>query len=155
MDISKCESCTEDCPQAQVRHEAAIGRMYAMRELAKSAPYWDGLFDERDIPKITPARLRELVEADRDGRCVVLPVLPDLRPGVRGSEIFILLDSGEIVEDTVYSISIGPNSSGELNLIFFTFDSGEFETADIGKHIFWDVESAQKAASSLKGEPSC
>lgn len=73
MDISTCESCTEDCPQAQGRYEAAIGRMYAMRELAKSAQYWDGLFDESDKPKITPARLRELVEADLDGRCVVLP----------------------------------------------------------------------------------
>ena len=155
MDISKCESCTEDCPQAQMRYEAAVGRMYAMRELTKSAQYWDGLFDESDKPKITPARLRELVEADQAGRCVVLPVLPALRPGVRGSEIFILLDSGKIVEDAVCDISIGPNSRGEMNFVFSTFDSGDFETADIGKHIFWDVESAQKAASSLKGEPPC
>lgn len=155
MDISKCESCTEDCPQAQGRHEAAVGRMYAMRELTKSAQYWGGLFDKSDKPKITPARLRELVEADQAGRCVVLPVLPDLRPGCRSSEIFILLDSGEIVEDNVYNISIGPNSRGEMNFVFSTFESGDFETADIGKHIFWDVEAARQTASSLKGEPSC
>lgn len=74
MYISKCEACMEECPQAQGRHEAAVGRMYAMRELAKCAPYWDSLFDENEEPKITPARLRELVEADREGRCVVLPV---------------------------------------------------------------------------------
>ena len=73
MDISKCEACMEECPQAQGRHEAAVGRMYAMRELAKCAPYWDSLFDENEEPKITPARLRELVEADREGRCVVPP----------------------------------------------------------------------------------
>lgn len=73
MYISKCEACMEECPQAQGRHEAAVGRMYAMRELAKCAPYWDSLFDENEEPKITPARLRDLVEADRDGRCVVLP----------------------------------------------------------------------------------
>lgn len=118
--------------------------------------YWrlkleeDILGDDYDLD-----RLRELVEADRDGRCVMLPVLPDLRPGCRSSEIFILLDSGEIVEDNVYNISIGPNSRGEMNFVFSTFESGDFETADIGKHIFWDVESAQKAASSLKGEPPC
>ena len=74
MYISKCETCTEDCPQAQGRHEAAVGRMYAMRELAKCAPYWDVLFDENDNPKTTPDRLCEMVEADRDGRVVVLPV---------------------------------------------------------------------------------
>ena len=73
MYISKCEACMEECPQAQGRHEAAVGRMYAMRELAKCAPYWDSLFDENEEPKITPARLRELVEADRDGRVNILP----------------------------------------------------------------------------------
>ena len=46
--------------------------------------YWrlklveDILGDDYDLD-----RLRELVEADRDGRCVMLPVLPDLRPGCR------------------------------------------------------------------------
>ena len=100
-------------------------------------------------------RLRELVEADRAGRCMVLPVIPALRPGTRGSEIFIPLDSGEIVEDGVCDILIGPNSRGEMNFIFSTFDSGDFETADVGKRIFWDVEAAQQAASSLKGEPPC
>lgn len=155
VDISECEACTEDCPQAQGRHEAATGRMYAMRDLAKCAPYWASLFDESDKPKITPDRLRELVEADRAGRCVVLPVLPALRPGSRGSEIFILLDSGEIAEDDVHDISIGLNSRGEMNVVFSTFDSGDFETADVGKRIFWDIKSAQQAASSLKGEPPC
>ena len=100
-------------------------------------------------------RLRELVEADRAGRCVVLPVLPALRPGTCGSEIYILLDSGEIVEDGVCDIWIGLNNSGKLTLNFSTFDSEDFETADIGKRIFWDVESAQQAASRLKGEPPC
>lgn len=76
VDISKCEACHEDCPQAQGRHEAALGRMYAMHELVKCAPYWDALFDENELPKITPDRLRELVEADRDGRCWVLPFAP-------------------------------------------------------------------------------
>lgn len=38
---------------------------------SKCAPYWDALFDENEQPQITPDRLRELVEADRDGRCVV------------------------------------------------------------------------------------
>lgn len=73
VDIAKCEACTEVCPQVHARHEAATGRMYAMRELAKCAPYWDVLFDENEKPKVTPDRLRELVEADREGRCKIHP----------------------------------------------------------------------------------
>lgn len=122
---------------------------YSGKEANRVSVYED-LLDGYDIE-----RLRELVEADRAGRCVVLPVLPALSPGVCGSEIYILLDSGEIVEDCVNDILIGLNSRGEMNFIFSTFDSGDFETADVGKRIFWDVESAQQAASSLKGEPPC
>lgn len=73
MDMTKCEVCTEDCPQAKAKHEAATGRMYAMHELGKCAPYWEALFDEDGKPRINSDRLRELVEADKDGRCVVLP----------------------------------------------------------------------------------
>lgn len=122
---------------------------YSGKEANRVSVYED-LLDGYDIE-----RLRELVEADRSGRCMVLPVIPALRPGTRGSEIFILLDSGEIVEDGVCDILIGPNSKGEMNFIFSTFDSGDFETADVGKRIFWDVEAAQQAASSLKGDPPC
>lgn len=125
-------------------------RKYAMEFYWRLKLVEDILGDDYDLD-----RLRELVEADRAGRCMVLPVLPALRPGTRGSEIFILLDSGEIVEDGVCDILIGPNSRGEMNLIFSTFDSGDFETADVGKRIFWTVEAAQQAASSLKGEPPC
>ena len=125
-------------------------RKYAMEFYWRLKLVEDILGDDYDLD-----RLRELVEADRDGRCVVLPVLPALRPGTCGSEIYILLDSGEIVEDCVNDILIGLNSRGEMNFVFSTFDSGDFEIADIGKHIFWTVEAARQAASSLKGEPPC
>ena len=125
-------------------------RKYAMEFYWRLKLVEDILGDDYDLD-----RLRELVEADRDGRCVVLPVLPALRPGTCGSEIYILLDSGEIVEDNVCDIWIGLNNSGKLTLNFSTFDSDDYETADVGKRIFWDVEAAQQAASSLKGEPPC
>lgn len=134
--------CTRDCHKPEpCRIPKLIHRLAEIEDI---------LGDEYDL-----GCLRELVEADRAGRCVVLPVLPALRPGSRGSEIFILLDSGEIAEDAVHDISIGLNSRGEMNVVFSTFDSGDFETADIGKRIFWDIKSAQQAASSLKGEPPC
>ena len=28
----KCENCTEKCPQAEMVHQAALGRMYATKE---------------------------------------------------------------------------------------------------------------------------
>lgn len=124
MYISKCEACMEECPQAQGRHEAAVGRMYAMRELAKCAPYWDSLFDENEEPKITPGRLRELVEADREGRCVVLPCK---------------------VGDTVYQVDdIRVYALEVRNLIY---DAGilAFDESTIGKTVFLTRAEAEAA----------
>lgn len=94
--------------------------------------------------------LRELTEAVRAKRCFALPVLPSLRPGITSSEVFILLDSGEIVTDTVGNILIAPDDSGDIKIMFDTFDSGYFYDDDDGKRIFWKIEDAQKAAAALK-----
>lgn len=106
----------------------------------------DILGDSYDLDK-----LRELLEAVRAKRCFALPVLPDLRPGITSSEVFILLDSGEIVTDTVGNILIAPDDSGDIKMMFDTFDSGYFDDDDVGKRIFWRIEDAQKAAAALKG----
>lgn len=95
-------------------------------------------------------RLRELLESVRAKRCFALPVLPSLRPGITSSEVFILLDSGEIVTDTVGGIFIAPDDSGNIKIMFDTFDSGYFDDDDVGKRIFWTLEDAQKAAAALK-----
>ena len=114
---------------------------------------WDRLKSIEDIlgDNYDLDRLRELVGADRAERCFISPVLPDLRPGIASSECFILLDSGEIVSDNVCSILIGPDGSGEVNMLFDTLDSGLFDADDIRKRIFWKIEDAQKAAAALKG----
>lgn len=96
-------------------------------------------------------KLRELLEAVRAKKCFTFPVVPSLRPGLPGSEVFILLDSGEIVTDTVGDILIAPDDSGDIKIIFDTFDSGYFDDDDVGKRIFWKLEDAQKAAAALKG----
>lgn len=114
---------------------------------ARLAAIEDILGDSYDLDK-----LRELADAVRAKRCFALPVLPDLRPGITSSECFILLDSGEIVSDNVCSINIGPNSDGEVVMLFETFEYGDFDDDDVGKHIFWKFEDAQKAASALKGK---
>lgn len=93
-------------------------------------------------------RLRELVEADKLGRCVILGVKPDLRPGVNVSRCFIVDDDGEIIEDNVFSAEVGPDSSGKMNVIYNTFDSGDFEEGEVGHRVFWDENSAKKASEA-------
>lgn len=105
----------------------------------------DILGDDYDLD-----RLRELAEAVRAKRLFAIPVLPSLQPGLNGSEVFILSDSGEIVQDNVCSIEIGPNSSGEVDMLFATFDNCDFDYDDVGKRIFWKIEDARKAAAALK-----
>lgn len=93
-------------------------------------------------------RLRELVAADKDGRCVLLPVKPNLKPGVEESRCFILLDNGEFVDDNVYNVSIGPDNNCKMNTIYSTFDFGDFELSEVGHRIFWDENNVREAAES-------
>lgn len=93
-------------------------------------------------------RLRELVEADKSERCVILGVVPDLRPGVNVSACFIVEDDGEIIEDNVYCAEVGPDSSGKMNVIYNTFDSGDFGLSEVGHRIFWDENAARKASKA-------
>lgn len=93
-------------------------------------------------------RLRELVEADKSERCVILGAKPDLRQGVNVSRCFIVEDDGGIIEDNVYSAEIGPDSSGKMNVIYNTFDSGDFELSEVGSRIFWDENTAKKASKA-------
>lgn len=91
-------------------------------------------------------RLRELMEADKSERCVILGAKPDLRQGVNVSRCFIVNDDGEIIEDNVCSAEIGPDSSGKMNVIYNTFDSEDFEESEVGHRVFWDENSAKKAS---------
>lgn len=124
-------------------HAAAV---QAAEMRGRLADIEDILGDSYDLD-----RLRELTEAVRSNRMFAFPVVPDLRPGSRISELFILLDSGEVVQDNVYNISIGPNSDGEVVAILSTFDSGDFDADDFGTHIFCNIEDAQRAAAVRRG----
>ena len=118
-----------------------------VKELAaRLASIEDILGDRYDLD-----RLRELTEAVRAKRGFALPVLPALSPGLSSSAIFILLDSGEIVTDTVGNILIAPYDSGDIHMMFDTFNNGYFDDDDVGKRIFWRIEDAQKAAAAPKG----
>lgn len=93
-------------------------------------------------------RLRELVEADRDGRCVVLPCKV-------GDTVYLLNHHlGRIFENVVSSFSVGygSNNKNTINTVYIgkcgakTFRKWKFQ--QIGKTVFLDREAAEAA---LKG----
>lgn len=105
-------------------------------------------FEDEAISKgVTFKRIVALMEADRAGRLVVLPVRPVLTQSI-GSMLYIIED-GEIVEDSLCEALVGMGSNGEINIFYTTLsDQISFEQADIGKTVFLTREEAEAA---LKG----
>lgn len=83
-------------------------------------------------------RLRELAEADKDGRLVVLPCK------VGDTVYFALL--GRIIEKQVFSIVSFSNSTR----IYCGGTSEYFRPEDIGKTFFLTREEAEKALEAMK-----
>jgi len=93
-------------------------------------------------------RLRELAEADKDGRVVVLPVKPVLTPTI--SSMLYIIEDGEIYEDSLYEGIVGMSERGEMNVIYGTIDALSFEQNDIGKTVFLTSAEAKKALEAMK-----
>lgn len=94
-------------------------------------------------------RLRELAEADKDGRVAVLPVKPVLTPVL--SSMLYIIEDGDIYEDALYEAVVGMSENGEMNVIYTTLsDQITFEQADIGKTVFLTHEKAEKALEAMK-----
>lgn len=108
-------------------------------------------FEDEAISKgVTFKRIVELMEADRAGRLVVLPVRPVLTQSI-GSMLYIIED-GEIVEDSLCEALVGMGSNGEINIFYTTLsDQISFEQADIGKTVFLTCEEAEAALDVMKG----
>lgn len=94
-------------------------------------------------------RLRELAEADKDERVVVLPVKPVLTPII--SSMLYIIEDGDIYEDALYEAVVGMSESGKTNVVYTTLsDQMIFEQADIGKTVFLTREEAEKALEAMK-----
>ena len=89
---------------------------------------------------VEPSRFRELAEADKDGRCVVLPCK------VGDTVYFALL--GRIIEKQVFSIVSFSNSTR----IYCGGTSEYFRPEDIGKTFFLTREEAEKALQEMEGK---
>lgn len=96
-------------------------------------------------------RLRELAEADKDERVVVLPVKPVLTPII--SSMLFIIEDGDIYEDALYEAVAGMSENGKMNVVYTTLsDQIIFEQADIGKTVFLTREGAKKALEAMKEE---
>ena len=94
-------------------------------------------------------RLRELAEADKGGRLVVLPVKPVLTPIL--SSMLYIIEDGDIYEDALYEAVVGMSENGKMNVVYTTLsDQIIFEQADIGKTVFLTREGAEKALEAMK-----
>ena len=93
-------------------------------------------------------RLRELAEADKDERVVVLPVKPVLTPII--SSMLYIIEAGDIYEDALYEAVVGMSESVKTNVVYTTLsDQMIFEQADIGKTVFLTREEAEKALEAM------
>ena len=94
---------------------------------------------------VEPSRLRELAEADKDGRCVVLPCKV-------GQRVFALLDTDKhISECEVKRIGMG-NEIGFIGLEPIGARGREYGVAlnGFGKTVFLTREAAEKALEGIK-----
>lgn len=102
-------------------------------------------------------RLRELMEADRDGRCVVLPCSGWMETVFGDQETFYGIDH-DYLENPVREISVDSSDrctwyDGWKTVVIKGYDENgcdwEFSPEEIGKTVFRTREAAEAA---LKGE---
>ena len=132
----KVETGSIACLGCGHEHNCGIHGCAIIREAAEKLGDFNAVFDEDTIVrlagqclKVEPGRLRELAEADKDGRLVVLPC----KPG-----------------DTVYTISW--RLSGRHEIEERVFSLTYFDPAKYGKDYFLSREEAEKALEAMKDE---
>ena len=106
------------------QHETAIHRLVTIEDI---------LGDEYDLDE-----LREMAQAKREGRCVVLPCK-------FGNKVYFPL-LGRIIEKTVYSIVTFSNSQR----IYCDGTSEFFRPENFGKTVFLTRAAAEKALEEME-----
>lgn len=111
------------------------------------------LGDDYDID-----RLKELVEVDREGRCVVFPCKDWLEIVFGEQEVFYGIDM-DYIEHPIREISVDSSSrctwyDGWKTVVLKGYDKNgldwEFSPEDIGKTVFLTREDAETALEEMK-----
>ena len=132
---------------AYMRYVAQLNeRTYLKHEIA-DAPTIDPVTAAAEALGMSPDRLRELAQAEKEGRLVVLPC----KVGDKLYDITL----GEVREKTVISLSMLLSKSVNHLVIHaenFRNAVTSYELQDIGKTVFLTREAAEAALDAMGGE---
>lgn len=148
---SSCESgsCTQRKVWERLKAYEDTGLEPESVEALKLSMMGKAIAEIKEFSGLPVDLLRELAEADKDGRLVVLPVKPVLTPII--SSMLYIIEDGDIYEDALYEAVVGMSESGKTNVVYTTLsDQMIFEQADIGKTVFLTREAAGKALEAMK-----
>ena len=139
--------------EAKTKTNIAFSPIKNQECLNRLADIEDILGDEYDIN-----RLRELAEADRDGRCVVLPCKDWLELVFGEQEVFYAIDD-DYEEEKIREITVRNEErftwyDGWKTVVFNGTDENglyyEFSPEDIGKTVFLNPDAAEATLEEQK-----
>ena len=131
-------ACSRQCGEPMAQRSATGCECY--ETVKSSMAYYVGTLDGAK-GKI-PNRLRELAEADKDGRVVVLPCM-------QGDELWTYFNHPV---KRVYSFTVSDVSTLNGRTVLNTLGLGTIRPEDIGKTVFLTREEAEKALQEMEGK---
>lgn len=129
-------ACSRQCGEPMAQRSATGCECY--ETIKSSMAYYVGALDGAK-GKI-PNRLRELAEADKDGRVVVLPCR-------QGDELWTYCNHPV---KRVYSFTVSDVSTLNGRTVLNTLGLGTIRPEDIGKTVFLTREEAEKALQEME-----
>ena len=137
--------------KSDLKHE--MGYSHIWKRLAEIENILGDDGDDYDLD-----RLKELVQADREGKCVVLPCKDWLEIVFGKQEVFYGIDM-EYIEHPIREISVDSSSrciwcGGWKNVAIKGYDENgfdwDFEPEEIGETVFLTREEAEAALEKMK-----
>lgn len=154
MDCDSCEQkkdkqCTlYECRASLIKRLAAYEDTGLTPEEIKAPFTEDAMINlAAQALGVEPSRLRELVEADKEGRCVVLPCkVGEKIYYLNGKYIIEVEVVGYKIDETGAWLFIGETYNPETNRAYHC----DLETERIGKTVFFAREEAERAMEGGK-----
>ena len=131
-------ACSKQCGVPMAQGSATGCECY--ETVKSSAAYFAGTLD--GAKQEIPSRLRELAEADKDGRVVVQPCR-------QGDELWTYCNHPV---KRVYSFTVSDVSTLNGRTVLNTLGLGTIRPEDIGKTVFLTHEEAEKALQEMEGK---
>ncbi len=134
-DIATCKAAHEDCPHGICSQRQTWERLKLLEDV---------LGDNYDLD-----RLHELVQADREGRCVVLPC--------KLHDKVFFIENGCVKETEVDSFHNWTSGRWKISThtdrMYEHWKGYEIDFSGIGKTVFLSREDAEKALEEMEGKP--